>query len=183
MTSEMTISPVAHVRCWASIAIGLRRGRGWFGCAKVLISCWPFTWHISMHFALMEYTACLRLERVEVVITQCRQAGQEFRQHNMLAQLSIDAGRDRSSGIEKALALRFVGLVDEAPDGPEDDEIERQRQGKHEQPQPQGDAQAIDGALTGQPGGALRQPAGTRIRCILHDASTADWYAGPLSER
>jgi hypothetical protein len=80
------------------------------------------------------------------------------------------AGRDQSSGIEKAGALHTVGLVDERPDGPEDDEIERHRQGKREQPQPPGDAQAIEGGLTGQPGGILREQAGTRIRRILHDA-------------
>jgi hypothetical protein len=62
----------------------------------------------------------------------------------MLAQLSIDAGRDRSSGIEKARALRIVGFVDEAPDGPEDDEIERQRQSEHEQDETSGDAQAVE---------------------------------------
>jgi hypothetical protein len=102
--------------------------------------------------------AYLRLERVKVEIMQCRRAGQQFRQRYMLAQLSIDAGRDRSSGIEKARALRIAGLVEEDPDGPKNDEIERQRQSKHEEPQPPRNAQAIDGGLTGQPD-ALREPA------------------------
>ena len=47
--------------------------------------------------------------------------------------LCIDTGRDRSGCIEEARALGVVGAVDEAPNGPEDDEIERQRQGKHQQ--------------------------------------------------
>jgi hypothetical protein len=29
--------------------------------------------------------------------------------------------------------LRVIGAVDKTPNGPEDDEIERQRQGKHQQ--------------------------------------------------
>ena len=73
-TSDMTIEPVANARCWASIASGLRRGRG---CARLGQSVHELlAIHIGDQYPgtlpCREFTACLSLERVEVVIKQRR---------------------------------------------------------------------------------------------------------------
>ena len=63
------------------------------------------------------------------------------------------------------------GPLNEAPDHPTDDKIERQRQTEHEQDQTRGDAQTVERSPALQTGEAFRQLSGNRAQGGYHAAA------------
>ena len=107
MRSVITIERLANARRWAAIASGLRRGRACPGWAKGFRSCWPSTSATSAPVpAPVGNTRRASISNASrLSSSNAGEARQRFRQRHVLAEFGIDAGGDRSGGIEKACAL------------------------------------------------------------------------------